>query len=222
VAVASNFTRAITAISQRFENSSGHKVKLIFGSTGKHYAQIHNGAPFDAFFAADSLRPQLLEQQGLAKAGSRFTYAIGKVVLWSPDKHYIDPQADILEQGTFYYLAIANPKLAPYGKAAMEILQKRGVWDRLRQRLVQGENIGQTYQFIKSGNAKLGFVAYSQIKQQDGMVNGSYWIAPKTMHTPIQQQALLLKEGRAARAFLAFVRSPEILKLIHDYGYDTP
>ena len=222
IAVASNFSRPITAISQLFEKNTGHKVSLIFGSTGKHYAQIRNGAPFDAFFAADIRRPLLLEQEGLTRTQSRFTYAVGRVVLWSPDKHYVDPLGNVLEQGDFYHLAIANPKLAPYGKAAMEILQKRGLWERLRRRLVRGENIGQTFQFVKSGNAKLGFVAYSQIKQQDDSEKGSYWITPQAMYTPIEQQAVLLKEGQAARTFLAFVRSPEILQLIHDYGYDTP
>jgi len=222
IAVASNFSRPMIAISQLFEKNTGHKLSLIFGSTGKHYAQIRNGAPFDVFFAADSHRPRLLEQEGLAQKQSRFTYAIGKVVLWSPLKQYVDPQAHVLTQGDFRHLAIANPKLAPYGKAAMEILQKRGLWKPLRRRLVRGENISQTYQFVKSGNAKLGFVAYSQIKQQDGSIIGSYWITPQAMYTPIEQQAVLLKEGQAARAFLAFVRSPEILQLIHDYGYDTP
>lgn len=222
VAVASNFTRTITTISQGFEKKTGHKVKLIFGSTGKHYAQIVNGAPYDIFFAADSRRPLLLEKKGLAQPGSRFTYAIGQLVLWSPDKNYIDPQAAIIGHGTFYYMAIANPKLAPYGKAAMQILKKRGVWTSLQKRLVRGENIAQTFQFVMSGNAKLGFVAYSQIKQLDNTNKGSYWVAPQKLYTPVKQQAVLLKESQAARAFLAFVRSPVIKQLIDNDGYNTP
>ena len=222
VAAASNFTDAITSIARRFEAITNHKVTLIFGSTGKHYAQIKNGAPFDAFFAADVRRPELLENENVALSGSRFTYAVGKVVLWSPKTGYVDSEGRILESSEFRYLAIANPKLAPYGKAAQEILQARRLWGRLSGRLVRGENIGQTFQFVKSGNAELGFVAYSQVKRPNQPIEGTFWEVPQTLYSSIEQQAVLLKGSVAARAFLSFVRSREALKIIHDYGYDTP
>lgn len=222
VAVASNFTNAITTIARRYEANSGQKVALIFGSTGKHYAQINNGAPFDVFFAADIRRPKLLEEEGLALPGSRFTYATGKLVLWSTMTGYVNPTGSVLKLGEFRHLAIANPRLAPYGKAARETLQALGLWDRLSGRLVRGENIGQTFQFVNSGNAELGFVAYSQVKYPGQPITGSFWKVPQTLYTPIEQQAVLLKDNEAARAFLSFVRSEEALKIIHDYGYDTP
>ncbi len=222
VAAASNFTDAIRSIAKRFEARTDHNVTLILGSTGKHYAQIKNGAPFDAFFSADVRRPELLEKEGVALPGSRFTYAVGKVVLWSPKVGYVDPNGSVLERGKFRYLAIANPKLAPYGKAAQEILQARGLWDGLPGRIVRGENIGQTFMFVKSGNAELGFVAYSQVKRPNQPIEGSFWEVPQALYTPIEQQAVLLKDSGAARAFLSFVRSDEALKIIHKYGYDTP
>lgn len=222
LAVATNFGDAIKAIAGRFEERTGHKVTLSFGSTGKHYAQIRNGAPFDAFFAADVERPQRLEQEGVALAGSRFTYSIGKVVLWSPRPGLVDADGRVLEQGTFSYLAIANPKLAPYGLAAQEIMQARGVWESLQRRMVRGEDIGQTFSFIKSGNAELGFVAYSQVKKPGQPVEGSLWEVPQSLYTPIEQQAVLLKDKAAARDFLAFVKSDEAQEIIRAYGYGTP
>jgi len=222
VAVASNFTDAITSIAARFEARTSHKVALIFGSTGKHYAQIRNGAPFDAFFAADRRRPEVLEQEGAAVPASRFTYALGKIVLWSPEAGYVDATGSVLDRGEFRHLAIANPGLAPYGKAAQEVLQARGLWDRLSRRLVRGENIGQAFQFVKSGNAELGFVAYSQLKRPNQPIEGSFWNVPQALYTPIEQQAVLLKDSEAARGFLSFVRSDEALMIIRDYGYETP
>lgn len=222
VAVASNFTNVIKTIAERFEANTGHKVTLMIGSTGKHYAQIKNGAPFDVFFAADIHRPQLLEEAGIAIPGSRFTYAVGKVVLWSPMAGYVDTEGKILKYGEFHRLAIANPKLAPYGAAAQEILHGLGVWDRLRGRIVQGENISQTLQFIRSGSAELGFVAYSQVKRAGHSIEGSWWEVPQSLYTPIRQQAVLLKEDKAARAFLDFVRSDVAREIIHGYGYGTP
>ena len=222
VAVASNFRIAIETLAERFEADSGHRVALIFGSTGKHYAQIKNGAPFDAFFAADIKRPELLEQEGMALAGSRFTYAFGKLVLWSPQAGYVDPEGKVLEQGTFRHLAIANPKLAPYGKAAREVLQARGVWNALKAKTVRGENISQTFQFVSSGNAELGLVAWSQVKQPGHPMTGSWWKVPQPLYTPIEQQAVLLKENTAARAFLSFMKSEKSRALIRSFGYDTP
>ena len=219
VAVASNFSKAITDIAGQFEKHTGHEVKLIFGSTGKHYAQIRNGAPFDAYFAADTRRPELLEQEGLALPGSRFTYATGKLILWSPLEAYVDSRAEVLGKNDFHHLAIANPGLAPYGKAAQEILQAYGLWESLQRRMVRGENIGQTFQFVKSGNAELGFVAYAQVKSPGQPVEGSWWEVPQGLYTPIQQQAVLLKEGEVARAFMAFIQSDEAAKIIRGYGY---
>ncbi len=222
VAVASNFSSTMLSIVRQFESKTQHKVILSFGSTGKHFSQIKNGAPFDVFFAADAHRPELLEKEGVALPGSRFTYAIGKLVLWSPKAGYIDSQAGILQHGDFRYLAIANPKLAPYGKAAREILQARRLWKRLQRRMVRGENIAQTLQFIKSGNAELGFVAYSQVKRANQPIEGSIWEVPQRLYSPIRQQAVLLTENEAARALLSFVRSEEALKMIRESGYDTP
>lgn len=222
VAVASNFTEAIKSIAGRFEASTGHRVTLISGSTGKQYAQIINGAPFDAFFAADVRRPKLLEEEAIARPGSRFTYAIGKVILWSPKAGYVDNNIKVLEQENYRYLAIANPKLAPYGKAAQEVLQAHGLWDALQGRMVRGENIGQAFQFVKSGNAELGFVAYSQVKRPGHPIEGSFWEVPQSLYSPIEQQAVLLKDSDTARAFLLFVKSDESLDIIRGFGYGTP
>lgn len=222
VAVASNFSDAMQAIVARFEADTAHRVTLIFGSTGKHYAQIKNGAPFDLFFAADLERPALLEKEGLASPGTRFTYALGKLVLWSPKEDYVDDRGKVLEQADFRYLAVANPKLAPYGKAAEEVLQAKSVREALRDRFVQGEDIEQTFQFVKSGNAELGFVAYSQIKRPDQPIPGSYWEIPRSLYAPINQQAVLLKEKVAARALLSFVKSETARSIIRAFGYATP
>jgi len=221
IAVASNFNNAITNITEQFEANTGHKVLLSFASTGKHYAQIINGAPFDIFFAADIKHPQRLEQEAVAIAGSRFTYAVGKLILWSPMSNYIDSQGKVLEQNRFRHLAIANPKLAPYGKAAQEVLQARGLWEALKSKMVRGENIGQTFQFIKSGNAELGFVAYSQIKRPGHAITGSWWHVPQTLYTPIEQQAVLLKDNSAAKAFLSYVKSDDSLEIIRSFGYGS-
>ncbi len=222
VAAASNFTEAIEAIAERFEADTGHKVLLAFGSTGKHYAQIKNGAPFDAFFAADVERPELLEKEGVALPASRFTYALGQVVLWSPKKEYVDAEGCVLKTGGFRYLALANPKLAPYGKAAEQVLQQLGLRDSLKGRMVYGENIGQTFQFVNSGNAELGFVAYSQLKSSRNPVEGSMWMPPQSFGASIEQQAVLLKNNEAARAFFSFMKSDEARAIIRNYGYETP
>ncbi|HEC26975.1 MAG TPA: molybdate ABC transporter substrate-binding protein [Gammaproteobacteria bacterium] len=221
VAVASNFARTMTGLIQQFEANTGHKVKLVSGSTGKHYAQIRNGAPFDAFFAADIKRPKLLEEEGIAVPGSRFTYAIGKLVLWSPKVDVVDSSGKVLERGNFRYLAIANPKLAPYGRAAREVLQSRGLWDSMKGKIVRGENISQAYQFVNSGNAELGFVAYAQLKHPDQRIKGSYWKIPQALYTPIEQQAVLIKDSEAGRSFLSYIQSKEALMIINDHGYQT-
>lgn len=224
VAVASNFVGVIKEIANRFEKQSRHKIVLIVGSTGKHYAQIRNGAPFDVFFAADEKRPALLEKNNIAIPSSRFTYAIGKLVLWSPDSKLIDNEGEILKSNSFRYLSIANPKLAPYGKAAQQVLEKHDLWETLKGKMVRGENINQAFQFIKTGNAELGFIAYSQIKQPGLSIpmEGSFWEIPSSLYEPIKQQAVLLKDNQAAQRFLEFVKTPEVLNVISDMGYGVP
>jgi len=222
IAVASNFSGAMQALVRAYEAGAPHKVILVFGATGKHYAQIKNGAPFEAFLAADVRRPALLESEGIAIPGSRFTYALGKLVLWSPQPDYVDSAGTILSRGRFMHLALANPRLAPYGVAAQEVLQARGLWQSMQSRLVRGENIGQAYQFTASGNAELGFVAYAQIKQAKPAIPGSYWLIPASLYSAIEQQAVLLRDNAAARNFLHYLQTNKALKIIRDYGYDTP
>ena len=219
VAVASNFSVAIKALSKRFEEKTGYRVVLIFGSTGKHYAQIKHGAPYDIFFAADKARPKLLEEEGVSIPLSRFTYAVGQLVLWSPQKGVVGDSLDVLHQDMYRYLALANPRLAPYGAAAQEVLQAAGLWERLQNKMVKGENIGQTFQFVQSGNAELGFVAYSQVKTRIDLMEGSAWIVPPSWHTPIEQQAVLLKDNSIARDFITFIKSVESKTLIENFGY---
>lgn len=222
VAVASNFTHTIKALAELFEQQNHHKVKLIFGASGRHYAQIKNGAPFDIFLSADSKRPEQLEADKLILKDSRFTYAIGKLVLWSPDNKLIETDAKVLEQGSFSHIAIANHKLAPYGKAAYEFLNKRKLWDKLKTRVVRGENIAQTFQFIKSGNAQLGFVALSQTKHFDKNNTGSLWRIPESMYQPIKQQAVLLKNTPANNSFIKFLQGNTAKKVILNAGYGLP
>lgn len=222
VAVASNFNSVIKHLAERFESSTGHSVILIFGSTGKHYAQIRHGAPFHAFLAADLERPKRLEEEGYTVPNSRFTYAIGHIALWSPKPGYVSANGDVLESTKYHYLAIGNPKLAPYGKAAKEVLKSKGLWHSKQARIVRGENIAQTFQFVKSGNAQLGFIAYSQIKQPNKMIEGSWWLVPQALYTPIEQQAVLLKNNDLAHQFLSFVKSEASRTIIQSYGYSTP
>ena len=220
IAVASNFSETLRAIALQFEAHSGHEVVLSAGSTGKHYAQIVNGAPFDLFFAADSQRPQRLEKSGLAS--HRFTYARGRLVLWSPDEERVDADGKVLERGDFRFIAIANPKLAPYGRAAQQVLEALGLWQRLSRQRVMGENVGQAFQFVKSGNAALGFVAFAQIKQPALPLTGSFWEVPQSLYTPIEQQAVLLKDSPAARRFFDYMRSETVRRLISEHGYHQP
>ena len=219
VAVATNFTATMNDLVARFSEEMEHKVLVSFGSSGNHYAQIKNGAPFEAFFSADVERPRLLEEEGVAVAGSRFTYAVGRLALWSRQASYVDADGRILERGTFRFLSIANPELAPYGAAAREVLIARGVWERLQGRLVQGQDIGQAYSFVYTGNAELGFVAYSQLKQPGAPTDGSFWLVPESLHAPIEQQAVLLRDVPAARAFVEFTKSAAAREIIRGYGY---
>lgn len=224
-AVAANFTAAIRRLAPDFENATGDRLLASFGSTGKLYAQIRNDAPFDVFLAADQERPRLLEQQGDAVAGSRFTYAVGQLVLWSADPNTVDANGEVLRRGDFAHLAIANPKTAPYGAAAEQTLRRLGVWNRLQPQLVRGENITQTFQFVSSGNAALGLVAASQLRALPASRRGSQWPVPDRLHDPLRQDAVLLKRGAAnsaAHRFLEYLRSPRALSIIHDLGYATP
>ena len=222
VAVASNFTAALDQLARRFESSSGNRVLVSAGSTGKLYVQIKNGAPFDVLLAADSEHPQRMETEKMAVAGTRFTYAVGKLVLWSPRPGMVDGSGNVLSKARFRHLAIANPKTAPYGEAAVETLQKMGLWEPLQARLVQGENIGQTFQYVATGNAELGFVSLAQVKAAESNYNGSYWLVPATYYNPIIQQAVLLEKGRdnaAASDFLKFLRGKTAQAIIEGFGY---
>jgi molybdate transport system substrate-binding protein len=223
VAVAANFTAPMQAIAAGFEQATGHRAKLAFGSTGKFYAQIKNGAPFDVLLAADDETPARLEREGAALAGSRFTYSIGRLALWSARPGVVDDQGAVLKQGAFRHLALANPKLAPYGAAAVETLNKLGLLAALQPKFVQGENIAQTFQFVSTGNAELGFVALSQVFEGGKLKRGSAWIVPPGLHAPIRQDAVVLARGRdnpAALALMQYLKQDKARAIIKAYGYD--
>ncbi|MBQ5948071.1 molybdate ABC transporter substrate-binding protein [Massilia sp. ST3] len=224
VAVAANFTAPMQAIAARFEQDTGHKALLAFGATGKFYAQVRNGAPFEVLLAADDETPARLENEGQAVAGTRYTYAVGRLVLWSAQAKLVDGRGEVLESPDFRHLAIANPKTAPYGAAAITVLDRLGLRAAVQPRIVQGESIAQAYQFASTGNAELGFVALSQVWRDGRFTAGSGWIVPARLHEPIRQDAVLLAKGRAnpaARALLAYLRSAEVQALIRSYGYET-
>ena len=221
VAVAANFVPTFKEIAAEFEKTSKHTVQINAGSSGKFYAQIKNGAPFEVFLSADDERPKLLEDEGLGVKGSRFTYAVGRLVLWSQDPALVTGE-DTLRNGTFKHLAIANPKTAPYGAAAMQAMMKLGVWESLQPRIVMGENLGQTSGFLESGNAELGFIALSQVLDEKLKGKGSRWDVPESLHEPIQQDAVLLTKGQsnpAAKALMEFMHSPQARSIIERYGY---
>ena len=221
IAVASNFLLPLKELSRKFKESTGHKVVVISGSTGKLYAQIKQGATFDILLAADSLRPELLEKEGIGVPGSRFTYAVGRLALWSADSTLpLNNDLQVLNNKNFRYLAIANPKTAPYGKAAEQVLRKKGFWEQIQNRLVRGENISQTFQFVMTGNADIGFIALSQLRKNQG--RGFSWIIPQEWNDPIRQKGILLKRAKTnkpARQFLNFIKSNRIQKQIESYGY---
>lgn len=223
VAVAANFTAPMKQIAADFEKQTGHKVVLSFGASGKFYAQIKNGAPFQLFLSADDEKPIQLDKDGLSVPGSRFTYAIGTLVLWSPKSGVVDHNGDILAKGNFNKISIANPKLAPYGTAAMEVLTKRGILSAVQPKIVQGENIAQTFQFVSTGNAELGFVALSQVMKDGKISSGSAWVVPSRLHTPIRQDVVLLQKGKgnpAAEGLLQYLKNDSVKALIRTYGYD--
>lgn len=223
VAVAANFAAPAARIAADFARDTGHQALLAFGSTGKFYAQIRNGAPFEVLLAADDEIPAKLEKEGLAVAGSRFTYAKGRLVLWSAKAGYVDDKGAILQSGGFRHLAIANPKLAPYGAAAIEALTAMRLLDAVQPRFVQAENITQAYQFIATGNAEMGFVALSQVMTDGKPGAGSAWVVPTELHRPIRQDAVLLAKGRdkpAALAWLKFLKGDRAKAAIKSFGYE--
>jgi molybdate transport system substrate-binding protein len=226
VAVASNFYPAMKEIALQYElkkskTSENHKIVLIPGSSGRHYAQIMNGAPFDLFFSADKVRPILLEKKGISENGSRFTYALGKLVLWSSLDGFVEKEERLYHKD-LRFIAIANPKIAPYGVAAKEALISINLWEGMKSKLIRGENIAQTFQFVNSGNAKLGFVSYSQLMNPNYPVGGSFWMVPQSLYKPIEQQAVLLRESLLGKDFLSFMRTDQSLKIISKFGYDLP
>ncbi len=223
VAVAANFTAPMQKIAQSFEQDTGHQALLSFGSTGNFFVQIKNGAPFQILLAADDETPARVDKDGLAVANSRFTYATGKLVLWSKLPGLVDDKGEVLRTAKFERLAIANPKLAPYGAAAMETMGKLGLLQTLTPKFVQGENITQAYQFIATENAQLGFVALSQVLADGRIREGSAWIVPAYLHQPIKQDAVLLLTGKdnpAASALLAYLRGDKARAIIRSFGYD--
>ncbi|MGA1318301.1 MAG: molybdate ABC transporter substrate-binding protein [Rubrivivax sp.] len=223
VAVAANFTAPMKRIAEAFERATGHRVVAAYASTGKLYAQIAQGAPFEVLLSADARTPARLETEGRAVAGTRFTYATGRLALWSREEGVVDAAGDVLRQGAVARLAIADPKLAPYGAAAVQVLQRLGLQARLQPRLVTGESIAQAWQFVATGNAAMGFVALSQVMQDGRLTRGSAWVVPSDLHDPILQDAVLLKAGQdreAALALMRFLRSQEARRLIREAGYE--
>lgn len=222
VAVAANFTAPMQKIAAQFEQDTGHKAVLSFGATGKFYAQIKNGAPFGILLAADDSTPEKIAREGLGEGATRFTYAIGQLVLWSKQPGYVDAEGKVLQKTDWQHIAIANPKLAPYGLAAMQTLDKLGLTAQVQPRVVTGENIGQTYQFAASGNAQLGFVALSQVTEDGKLREGSAWVVPGNLHGPIRQDAIVLKPGQgnaAAAALMDYLRGAKARAVIKSYGY---
>lgn len=224
-AVASNFSAPVERIVALFQQESGHTVKVSLGSSGKFYTQIRGGAPFDVFLGADEAIPKRLEQEGLAAGGTRFVYALGRLVLWSAQPGFVDAKGSVLYKDGYNKLAIADPRLAPYGMAAKETLEKLTMWNAMQRKLVKGENITQAYQFVATENAELGFVALSQIMRDGKVSEGSWWLVPPGMHKPIRQSAVLLsgaKDQAAAKAFLAFLKSEKAAAVMRGFGYELP
>lgn len=222
VAVAANFTAPFNKIAAEFEKETGHKVIASFGSTGKFYAQIRNGAPFEILLAADDETPAKLVKDNAAVAGSPFSYATGRLVLWSAKPAVVDARGEVLRRGGFDHIALADPRLAPYGAAAVEAMKKLGVYDSLAPKVVTGETIAQAYQFVSSGNSLLGFVALSQVLK-DGQIAGSAWIVPADLYTPIRQDAVLLNAGKDKAgpvALLKYLQGAKAQAVIKSYGYE--
>lgn len=225
VAVAANFSAPLQAIAQAFEQETGHQVLASYGATGQFYTQIKNGAPFEVLLAADQARPVKLEDEGEAVPGSRFTYALGTLVLWSAQDNYVDDEGAVLVNNAFRHVAIANPKAAPYGLAAMQVMQHLGLMQQLKPKIVEGQSVAQTLQFVASGNAALGFISLSQVYKDGKLTSGSAWLIPQEMHAPIKQDAVVLTKGKdnpVARAFAEYLKSPTAVAIIQSYGYQLP
>ena len=223
VAVAANFTAPIQAIAADFEKDTGHKLVAAYGATGQFYTQIKNGAPFEVFLSADDTTAQKLESEGATVKGSRFTYAVGTLALWSAKEGYVDAKGDVLKKNQFKHLSIANPKTAPYGLAATQLLAREGLSDQVKDKLVEGQNITQAYQFVSTGNAELGFVALSQIYKDGKVTGGSAWVVPASLHDPIKQDAVILNKGKdsaAAKALVDYLKGPKAAAVIKSYGYE--
>lgn len=222
VAVAANFTAPIQAIAADFEKDTGHKLVAAYGATGQFYTQIKNGAPFEVFLSADDTTPEKLEKEGDTVKGSRFTYAIGTLALWSAKDGYVDAKGDVLKKNAYQHLSIANPKAAPYGLAATQVLEKLKLTEATKAKIVEGQNITQAYQFVSTGNAELGFVALSQIYKDGKVSSGSAWIVPASLHDPIKQDAVILNKGKdnaAAKALVEYLKGPKAAAIITSYGY---
>ena len=227
VAVAADFTKPMAEIAAEFQKATGHEAKLSFGSSGKAFAQIQSGAPFEVYLSASEKYPVELEKAGLVVPGSRFVYAIGKLVLWSATQGLVDDKGEILKTGNFKHIALADPTHAPYGVVAEQAMTSLGVLDKLRPLFVMGENISQTFQFVSTGNAELGFVALAQvIDLQTGKIgSGSGWLIPDELHGPFNQTAVLLQTGAenpAALALVDFLKSPTARAVIKKYGFGSP
>ncbi|MBK5963243.1 molybdate ABC transporter substrate-binding protein [Thiocystis minor] len=223
IAVAANFTAPMKEIAAAFEQETGHQVKAAYGATGKFYAQIKNGAPFEAFLAADDTTPTKLVEEGVALKESQFTYAVGTLVLWSAQPDFVDDEGKVLAAGDFQKVAIANPKTAPYGAATLEVLTGLGLLDAIQPKFVTGENIAQTFQFASTGNAELGFVALSQVMENGKITKGSAWIIPSKLHAPIRQDAVVLEPGRdkpAVAALMDYLKGERAQSIIRAFGYE--
>jgi molybdate transport system substrate-binding protein len=223
VATAANFTATLNKLAPGFEQATGHKIVASFGATGQFYAQIKNGAPFEVLLSADDETPAKLEKEGAVVAGSRFTYARGKLVLFSSKAGVVDTKGEVLKQAKFNHLAIANPRLAPYGAAALQTMTALGVRAHVQSKIVEAQNITQAYQFITSGNAELGFIALSQVFKDGKIIDGSSWIVPDNLYQPILQDAALLEKGRgkpAAIALLAYLKTEPARAVIRSFGYE--
>lgn len=224
VAVAGNFYKALQVISAQYQEQTGHKILLSVGATGKLYAQISNGAPFEILLAADKARPGKLVEQGLAVKGSQFTYAKGKLLLWSSDPGLVDSAGEILRSPQIVHLAIANPKTAPYGAAAIDVLKNLGVYQQLKDKIVEGQSVGQSFQQISSGAVSLGIIALSQVVVDNKIASGSGWIIPATLYQPIEQDAVLLNKGTTnpiAKDFLRYLQTTECKEIIRSFGYEV-
>lgn len=222
VAVAANFTAPLNAIAAAFEKDTGHHVVASPGATGQLYAQIKNGAPYEVFLSADDSTPARLESEGATAKGSRFTYAIGTLMLWSPKAGYVDANGEVLKGTAYQHLSIANPKAAPYGLAATQVLAQLKLTEATRDKIVEGQNITQAFQFVQTGNAELGFVALSQVYKDGKITSGSAWVVPQSLYSPIRQDAVILEKGAgnaAAKAFVDYLRGPKAAQIITSYGY---